>query len=348
MMKKSQIKKLPKIKLFFIAFGLIVLTTFVIKPSYARYIYNGIKDYYYESQSFYFNCDKLSTNGAVFQLDNWDGVNTFPVNYTLNSIKNDLIASPDDIEYEVDKFECSSNYYIVGTAFDGYSVGDRITRSTYNNLPETNKAKCSPMATCTISKEEGLIGTSTHTDSFRVNITPNTTLNQGDYVILSVSVKSTYPYTKTLTGIVRLNVGVPGISYEIVDKGGQPYLDFKITNTLNYYRVAIPFGNYTQGTPIDEEVYNNLSDQDKAKCTSALIKLRFNPNIILVDVTSDFYENAYDYTTQIIDGKEFINTITFGVDRVSSTSIRFYKVNAANNYTYPYYNPISIIGFQVL
>lgn len=348
MMKKSQIKKLPKIKLFFIAFGLIVLTTFIIKPSYARYIYNGIKDYYYESQSFYFNCDKLSTSGAVFQLDNWDGVNTFPVNYTLNSIKNDLIASPDEIEYEINNFECSSNYYLVVTPFDGNAQGDRITPAAYNSLSETNKAKCSPTATCTISKEDGVIGTTTHTDSFKVNITPNTTLNQGDYVILSVSVKSTSPYTKTLTGTVRLNVGVPGISYEIADKGGQPYLDFKITNTLNYYRVAIPFGSYAQGAPIDEEIYNTLSAEDKAKCTSALIKLNFNPNIILVDVTSDFYDNAYSYSTQIIDGKEFINGITFGVDRVSSTSIRFYKVNAANNYTYPYFNPISIIGFQVL
>ena len=347
-MKKNQIKKLPKIKLFFIVFGLLILITFIIKPSYARYIYNGLKDYYYESQSFYFNCDKLSTNGAVFQLDNWDGVNTFPVNYTLNSIKNELVASPDDIEWEVDSYECSSNYYIVTSAFGGYSVGDHIPLQTYNNLSDSNKERCSATATCTISKDEGLVSKNSHTDTFRVNITPNTTLAQGDYVVLSLSVSSTSPYTKTLTGTVRLNVGVPGISYEITDKGGQPYLDFKITNTLNYYRVAIPFGNYTQGAPIDEEVYNTLSPENKAKCTSALIRLTFNPNVILVDVTSDFYDNAYSYTTQMIDGKAFVNGITFGVDRVSSISIRFYKVNTANNYTYPFNNQSSIINFQVL
>lgn len=347
-MKKNQIKKLPKIKLFFILFGLLILCTFIIKPSYARYIYNGLKDYYYESQSFYFNCDKLSTNGAVFQLDNWDGVNTFPVNYTLNSIKNELVASPDAIEYQVDEYECASNYYIVTSAFGVYGVGDKVTRAVYSRLSDADKAKCSATATCTISKEEGIIGTNTHTDSFRVNITPNTTLNQGDYVELSLSVSSKSPYEKTLTGTVKLNVGVPGISYEIVDKGGQPYLDFKITNTLNYYRVAIPFGNYAQGAPIDEAVYNNLSIADKAKCTSALIRLTFNPNIILVDVTSDFYDNAYSYTTQMIDGKAFVNGITFGVDRVSSISIRFYKVNTSNNYTYPFNNNTSIITFEVL
>ena len=77
-------------------------------------------------------------------------------------------------------------------------------------------------------------------------------------------------------------------------------------------------------------------------------RLTFNPNVILVDVTSDFYDNAYSYTTQMIDGKAFVNGITFGVDRVSSISIRFYKVNTANNYTYPYANATPVINFFVL
>lgn len=348
MMKKRQIKKLPKVKLFFIVFGLLILATFIIKPSYARYIYNGIKDYYYETQSFYFNCDKLSTSAAVFQLDNWDGVNTFPVTYNLNSIKNELVAASDNIEYVVDSYKCTSNFYHVIVAFDSYAVGDRITSSVYNRLTAENKEKCSPAATCTISKESGLISKTSHSDSFTINITPNTTMRQGDSVTLNVKVKSTTPYTKTLNGIVRLNVGIPGISYEIADKGGQPYLDFKITNTLNYYKVVTAFGNYAPGATIEEDVYDNLSAENKAKCTSALIRLSFNPNVILVDVTSDFYDNAYTYTTQRIDGKDYINSITFGVDPVSSISIRFYKVTASNNYTYPYTNPVSIINFEVL
>ncbi len=347
-MKKSQIKKLPKYKIFFIAFGLIVLSMFIIKPSYARYVYNGIKNYYYESQSFYFNCDKLSENNAVFQLDNWDGVSPFPVTYTLNSIKNDLIASTGDIEYEVQEYECKSNYYLVTVAFDGYAIGDRIEETVYNNLLPEKKSKCKATADCTITKTEGTVDHTSHEDSFTVTITPNTTLVQGDYVELFVKVKSTSPYTKELTGTVRLNIGIPGISYEIVDKGGQPYLDFKITNTHDYYQAVYAFGNYDVGDTVSEEAYNNLSDEDKAKCTSALIRLTFNPNIILVDITSDFYDNAYSNTTQQINGKSYINGITFGVGPVTSTNIRFYKAIATNNYTYPYHSPISIIRFEVL
>ena len=310
-MKDKKKKKINRFGKIFILVGIVVVLVFLFKPSYARYIYNGIKSYYYESQSFFFNCDKLSDDNALFQLDNWDGVNTFEVTYNMNSYKNNLIASTSNIAYDIE----------------------------YN---------CTGSATCTISKEEGLIPTSTHTDSFVVRITPTGTLHQGDTVTLVVRASSSSPYTKVLIGTVRLNVGVPGIAYEIVDKVNQPYLDFKITNTLDYYRVVTAFGNYHAGDTIESSVYDSLSAENKAKCTSALIQLSFNPNVILVDVTSDFYDNAYSYTTQMINNKAYINSVVFGMDPVSSTSIRFYKVEASHNYTYPYTNPSSIITFTVL
>ena len=284
---------------------------FLFKPSFARYIYNGIKNYYYESQRFYFNCDKLSDDEAIFQLDNWDGVNSFNVTYNMDSFKNNFIAAESDITYNI-TYSCSSN------------------------------------VTCTINKQTGLIPSNTHTDFFIVNITPNVMLHEGDSVTLNVSVSSTSPYTKTLSGVVRLNVGVPGISYEIEDKANRPYLDFNITNTLNYYRVVNAFGSYNSGDVLEEEVYNNLSSSEKANCTSALIRLTFDPNVILLDITSDFYDNAYSNTTQLIDGKEYVNGIIFGVDPITSISIRFYKVEASNNYTYPFVNPSSVINFEVL
>ncbi len=312
-MKKrlAKIKKFGIYKIIIVSIIIIVISLVLFKPSLARYVYNGLKNYYYESQSFYFNCDKLSVEGAVFQLDNWDGVNSFDVTFNMDSFKNNSISSNSNITYDID-YECTSN------------------------------------ATCTISKETGLIPTSTHKDYFVITVTPNQALSEGDSITLDVSVESTAPYIKELTGQVRLNVGVPGITYEISDKVNQPYLDFKITNTLDYYQVVTPFGNYAAGDTIEQSVYNNLSAANKEKCTSALIRLDFDPNIILVDVTSEFYENAYSYTTQTINNKQYINRVVFGMDPVSSMSIRFYKVNAANNYTYPYTNPTSIITFTAL
>ncbi len=313
-MTKKPRKKLNRFKTIIIVSLLVVVALFLLKPSWARYIYNGLKNYYYESQGFYFNCNKLSEDGAVLQLDNWDGVNSIDLEYDMNSFKNNSVASTSDISYTIEK-ECRTNANV----------------------------------SCTISKEEGLISRTTHEDYFIITVTPNENLPQGARVVVDVTVKSTDPYEKELTGTVTLNVGVPGISYEIVDKAGQPYLDFKITNTLNYYRVGIPFGTYTFGQTIDDNTYNSLSAADKAKCTSAIINLTFDPNIILVDVTSDFYENAYTNTTQLINNKAYINGITFGMEPVSSMTIRFYKVNASNNYTYPSVNnPSPIITFQAL
>ena len=67
-----------------------------------------------------------------------------------------------------------------------------------------------------------------------------------------------------------------------------------------------------------------------------------------MDITSDFYDNAYSNTTQLIDGKEYVNGITFGIDPINSIIIRFYKVEASNNYTYPFVNPTSVINFEAL
>ncbi len=312
-MTKEPRKKINRFKLIIIISFLVTVTLLLLNPSWARYVYNGLKNYYYESQRFYFNSKKLSENGTTIQLDNWDGVNYFDLDYEINSVKNNSVATESDITYNITKHRCVTTANV----------------------------------TCTITKENGFIPTSSHTDSFTIRVTPNEALAQGARVTVEVEVVSTDPYEKTLRGTAILNVGVPGISYSISDKANRPYLDFNITNTLNYYKVVTPFGNYSQNDPIPEEVYNSLSAADKAKCTSALITLSFDPNVILVDITSDFYENAYSNTTQMINGKSYINGITFGMGPVSSMSIRFYKVNASNNYTYPSDNNQSpIITFQ--
>lgn len=295
--------------LFVIVF---TISLFAFDTSFSRYVYNGLKNYFFESKNFFFNCDKMAEETAVFQLDNWDGVTSFPITFNLNSFKNNLVAATSNIGYEVTSYNCSIK------------------------------------ATCTISKEEGIIPSNTNTDYFTITVNPNANLVEGDSIVVTVTATSTYPYVKEISGRITLNVGVPGLAYEIVDKSNQPYLNFSITNTLEYYQVVTPFGNYLEGAHLDVSTYNALSDTDKAKCTSAKIRLNFDPNVVLLDMTSDFYENAYSFTTTTINGQDYINSVTFGMDIVSSMNIRFYKADATANYTYPYTNPSSIIQFTVL
>ena len=52
-------------------------------------------------------------------------------------------------------------------------------------------------------------------------------------------------------------------------------------------------------------------------------------------MTSRFYLNAQTtFNTQTINNYSYINNITSPVSALSTTSVKFYKINSANNYSY--------------
>ncbi len=293
MKKKKNNKKF--VFLFTIALSLILITT-----TYGRYIYNGIRNYYLSSKSFYFNSDKLSENTAYYQLDNWSGVDPVIITFNMNSKKNNILASELNIEYNI-SFQCSTN------------------------------------VTCVSTKNSGLLMNGVNTDSFTITMTPNTTLGDGDSIWLNVTTNATKPYTKTLSGRFTINVGEIGLSYEIVDSAGSPYLDFNITNTIDYYKVFSNFTGHNVGDKIEISEYLSLSDDNKLKCAAAMITLSFDPTVFRLDMTNEAYLKHTGMTTlRLGDGYDYLNSITFRSDAISSTSVRFYKLNTSNNYTYPY------------
>ena len=308
MKHKKNKRKINKKHIIILAIVLFVLT---ITLSYGRFIYNGLRNYYLSTKSFYFNSDKMSDNGSYYQLDNWSGVEPVVITFNMDSKKNNLVASPDNITYDID-YECSSN------------------------------------VTCLASKENGLIMNGTHTDSFTITMTPNTNLYEGDYIELEVSANATSPYTKTISGRFRINVGEIGLSYEIIDESGRAYLDLDITNTLDYYKVLTPFGTHNQNDKIEISEYLSLSPENQRKCASAVITLSFSPNVLRLDMTNEAFLQSLSTSTSILsDGYDYINSVTFGVDALSSTSVRFYKLNTNNDYTYPYTNSTPIVTFSV-
>ena len=306
-MKKSKKKKIDNKKIIIIV---ALLTGLFLIGTYGRYIYRGIRNYYLSTKNFYFNSDKLTEDESYYQLDNWSGVEPVTITFNMNSKKNNIIASNDNITYDI-SFECSTN------------------------------------VTCTASKNTGLIMNGTNTDAFTITMTPNTQLGDGDSIWLEVETSATSPYTKTLSGKFTINVGEIGLSYEIVDSRGNPYLDFNITNTLDYYEVIEAFGTYSVGDRMEIREYLALSPANKARCTSALITLTFDPTLFRLDMTNEAYLQAKRTTTTTMsDGFDYINSVTFGTDALSSTSVRFYKLNTDNDYTYPFVNSTPIITFS--
>ena len=300
--------KLPKRK---IILGSLLLILFIIGASLGRYVYKGIRDFYLQTKKFYFNSDKMTEQGTTYRIENWSGVGSYSVTFNMNSSANNNLSSDDDISYDIE-YECSSE----------------VTCSIENN------------------KTSGTISASTNTDTFTIVLTvpTNTVLETGDRVTIEVEATSTSPYRKSLSATFTLVVGHYGLSYEIEDSVGSPYLNIRITNTLDYYTVNENITGHNAGTQLSIEEYQNLSNADKAKCSSAIITLDYNPRNILLDMTSEAYLNSTYSETEVINNYNYVNLFSFKIDALSSKTIKFYKIDTTRNYTYPIINQNSIIN----
>lgn len=305
MLKKSKtITKYRKKQIILVLIILIIIISLVV--IFGRFITNSINNFFLRSGEFYFESDKLSEEGTTLQVDNWSGVDDYIFTININTRKNNIETATYDIPYEVK-----------------YSASDNVI--------------------CNLSKENGIIYASNNSDSFALTITPNTQLRTGDKVTIDLEVMSIGEYKKTLKGKFILVVGQENISYEITDEKSNPYLELSITNTLSYYTVRQAFGNYNLGDRIDVDAYLALSQENKNKCYSGEVKLEFDPNEVLLDMTSEIYNQAKNIETININGNTYIKSFTINIDAISSVDIRFYKVDVTKDYTYPNNNNDSVI-----
>lgn len=291
-------------QIFILVIILICFFTFV--STLGRYVVNSINNFFVRTKEFYFYSDKLSEKSSYYQIDNWTGVDNYTITVNMNSRLNNLKAATYDISYDV-SYTCSNNI------------------------------------TCQLSKTSGTILKASNTDYFNLIITPNTTLNVGDTVWVKIVATSTMQYKKTLQATFVLRVGKEKISYEIVDSESSKYLDLNITNTLSYYTVSEAFDAYSVGDKIDVDTYVGLTMANKAKCYSATITISFDPTVVVLDMTNSNYLNATNISSTTINEKNYVNGMTFNIDPISSTVIRFYKNDVGQNYTYPITNTTSII-----
>lgn len=294
-----------KIKQLFIMF-LIFCFVFSFVLTFGKFISNNIYNFYLKSKEFYFNSDKLSEKGSVFEIDNWSGVDDYTIIINMNSIDNNLKSASYDIGYNV-SYTCSNN------------------------------------AICQLSKTSGIIDASSNTDSFTLRITPNTQLNTGDKVVVEIEVASTGNYKKTLKGKFTLVVGQEKLTYQINDSAQSPYIELAFTNTLTYYTVKEAFANYSIGEKIDLDTYLALNENDKSKCYSAIVSIEFDPNDILLDLTDEVYLQATDKKTKSINGNNYISGFSISIEPTSSTNIRFYKTDPSKDYSYPNIDNKSIV-----
>ena len=307
-------KFIRKHKIISTSILLVLVAFFIVGIVYAKYIYNIINNYILESKKFYFNSSVLSMNNKQYQINNWDGISTYFVTVDVSNKKTDERYTNSDIEYTI-SVECDDT-----------------------------------KLTCVTSKNSGTIRKESHTDSYQVTITPKVSFTAGESISFKTIASSTYPYEKELSATYTLNVVNSMFTYNIDDASGELALNLNLTNSMAYYEVEQAFGSYSVGDTISQEVYETLSDTNKAKCFSAKVTLTFDPNVVILDSTDESIKNRLStgYQETTINGKNYVSKYTFKVDAATNKKIIFYKNNPSLNYTYPITNPNSIVTVDVV
>ena len=313
--KNMGIKKL--ILLFILIFIIIQLIRVIIPASVtlSRYIYKVVRSAFLESKAFYFNSDKLSEDTAYFEANNWSGVDEYEITITLNSRKNNLEFATTDIDYKA-KFSCKV-YHADGTE---YPNADNLIDYTVSKTVESDGYI-----------HGTILQSANNKDYFDIRIKPkiNVTLDDDDYVYVTVSAESISPYKQELKGEFKISIGNMGMSYRIQDSEYSPYLEVIVTNTLNYYTVDTAFGEYAQDSTLTIYEYNALSAENKAKCHSMRITMSFDPDEVVMDTTTGMYLIAaenHQTTDTTKNNYTYIDSITFDIDAEESKSVKFYKL----------------------
>lgn len=302
-MNKKKALSLRKIILIII-FGLLLsVSSFTL----AKYIIQEFHSYYLNAKHFYFTSNRLKKNNPTYLVNNWSGVGSFNISFDLLSEKNSLVYTDYDIPYQV-TFECPTG------------------------------------VTCSVDKPTGVVysASSTHSDTVTLSVNPSRNYTEGERLSIHIVATSTEPYVETISANFEYVVGKQGITYEIEDEANRPYMVLKITSAISYCKVTQAFGSYSVGDYIESSVYRNLPSTDKSKCVGEPIILTFDPNVILLDTTSDIVNTATIGNTTI-SGTDYVNRLEFNIEPVSTMAIKFYKHNTSLNYTYPYENNSSIV-----
>ena len=160
---------------------------------------------------------------------------------------------------------------------------------------------------CTASKNSGTIpGTQNggvNEDYFIIFVNPaqGTTIGSGQTAWVDITATSTSPYSKTIGGKIIIETGSASVSYEIIDAVNSPYLTLNITNAS------------TEGKNIT---------------------LSYDPSLILLDMTNPFATDKISEITEQLNNNTYINTITSYVQPNYNISIKFYKEDKSQDYTY--------------
>ncbi|HAB67630.1 MAG TPA: hypothetical protein DCE23_09720 [Firmicutes bacterium] len=284
-------KKHRKIAIVLVCLVLVVSSLAFI--NYSRYVKNIITTYYLRTKNFYFNSNRLTLEGKVYQSKPWVvGDGSYEISITMDSKLNELKVMEDDLEYnvkcEVEKDGKKTNVAVCNIG----NGGDIVSRKIIGNRSD---------------------GTDKNKDNFTVVVdATGEEIKDGDVIFIKVTAESTKPYKQTLSATFELVAGNYGVSYEIDDQVGRRYIDCLINNTLPDEAKVVELEItdtskiiFDQNNSILDDIKNYYSKEDIAK---------------------------YGFGT-IVNNDGYITKVRFRVEEKSGRMVRFYKTNLSDDFS---------------
>lgn len=235
----------------------------------------------------------------------------------------DILTSGTGSEYQYSNWGGVDVYPI---EFDLCSYNNKLSKLDYDldytvtcATSDTDKIKCgiNSYEDNAPTTATGTIPASTNSSRVIVYVTPIATLERGDSVKVTVTASTSVPYQKTLSCEFTLKIETQGENtYSIEDVVNRDYAILKLTC---------------------------------ANDTGTEVTLVFDPTKLRIDSNDEVYLNRDDSKTETttIDGKIYVKKIVFDLSAETTKYVKFYKVDSAQNYSYPGVNETSPITVTI-
>ncbi len=300
-----------KLFLMLIIFLIIILMLMkVIFPatvSLSKYVYSVVRGAYLNAKDFYFTSnilDKVGKDNSV-EGEDWDGIQNHSFDVVMYSKKNDYKKATADIEYKISIV--AKVYQDQGGNKGAKQVGTDLEVSPDSGILGTKEEGIkieNEYIELHVDKLEGKIFKDNNQDSIKIDILPKNKefFKENDYVEVKIVAESTKPYTDKIEGTYSVKVKRRGLSYSIEDSKNSPYMNLIITNA-------------------------STGENERKN-----VELGFETSQIVLDTTSKEYCEAKNLTE---DSEKYFNKLTIEIGPLESKSIKFYKKNIAEDYSYP-------------
>lgn len=216
-----------------------------------------------------------------------------------------LTVNGSEYQYEdwggLDVYEIPIELYSYNNALSklDYDLDYTVTCST----SDTSKIKCTVNSSdnTATNSDTGTIPATTNTSLVTIFVTPLTTLSENETVTIQVNASTEVPYQKTISCEFTLKVkNQGGVTYTIEDVVNRDYALLKLINT--------------------EEVATQVT-------------LEFDPSVLRIDMNDESYVNRV-VANDVIDGNGYLEKLTFSISGETIETVKFYKVNMTQNYSY--------------